>query len=278
MSTEKELQPDRDALGEALPDPLARAAAPGDGAALLLALSHAGPPPPKALGQRLAARVAQSRAANQAMQTRRRPWENEAERLADGVSARPLHADSRLLELQAGSRWTLPAGVQELLLLDGELQVGEQRELRALQHALLAGGEALLARSRCRLYLRSHADGPFRSAAATGPDPSWQPLRDGVEICPLHAEGAAISLLARFATGASVPAHVHGIAEECLMVEGELFLGDLLLPEGGFQAAPAGSRHGALFADSPCLLFFHGAIDDAAIDNAHRAQLGWPPL
>lgn len=277
MSTEKELLPDRDALGEALPDPLARAAAPGEAAALLLALSSAGTPPPKALGARLAARVAQSRAANQAMQTKRRPWAGEAERLADGVSAWPLHGNSRLLELQAGSRWRVPAGVQELLLLDGELNAGG-RELRALQHGLLAGGEALLARSRCRLYLRSHADGPFRSAPAAGPEPRWQPLRDGVEICPLHAEGEAISLLARFAAGASVPAHEHGIAEECLMVEGELFLGDLLLPEGGFQAAPAGSRHGALFADAPCLLFFHGAIDAAAIDNAHRAQLGWPAL
>ncbi len=276
MSTEKELQPDRDALGEALPDALARAAPPGEAAALLLALAADGRQPPAPLGRRLLARVAASRAASATMTTRRRPWSAEPEAVADGVQVWPLQGSSRLIELQAGCRWALPDGAQELLLLDGELQA-DARRLVGLQHAVLAGGTALQAHGRCRLYLRSHRDGPF---ASPGPPahPAWEPLRQGVEICPLHAEGGAISLLARFAAGASVPAHAHGIAEECLMVEGELFLGDLLLPEGGFQAAPAGSSHGALFADAPCLLFFHGAIDAQAIDNEHRAQLGWPAL
>lgn len=62
------------------------------------------------------------------------------------------------------------------------------------------------------------------------------------------------------------------------MVEGDLFLGDLLLREGEFQFAPQGSQHGDLFADSPCLLFFHGAVDAAAVDNAHREAQGWPAL
>lgn len=277
MSTEKELQPGQDALGEALPDAFGRAAPPGEAADLLLALAGQGLAPPAALGQRLRQRAAASRAAHAAMNTRRRPWNAPAEPLGNGVMSRRLHASSRLIELQAGSRWSLPEGTQELLLLDGVLQAGTH-PLQGLAHALLEGGTPLQALSRCRLYLRSHADGPFSAAPPTPAPPAWQPLREGVEICPLHAEGPAISLLARFAAGASVPAHEHGIAEECLMVEGELFLGDLLLPEGGFQAAPAGSQHGDLFADAPCLLFFHGAIDAAAIDNSHRAALGWPAL
>jgi hypothetical protein len=277
MSTEKELQPDRDALGEALPDALRRAADPGEAAALLLALAADGPQPPAALGQRLRERAAASRAASATMTTRRKPWSGTSAILADGVLAWELHGGSRLLELQSGSRWTLPAAPQELLLLDGALEV-DGAALRGLQHRVLEGGQTLQAGTRCRLYLRSHAQGPFQTATPSDAVPHWQPLRDGVEICPLHAEGAAISLLARFAAGAAVPAHAHGIAEECLMVEGELFLGDVLLPEGGFQAAPAGTDHGELFADAPCLLFFHGAIDAAAIDNAHRAQLGWPAL
>lgn len=279
MSTEKELLPLRDALGEALPDPLRRAGEPGDGADLLLALSAQTRSPPAALGARLAARVAASRAASADLHTLRWPQREAAQALADGVQARPLSACSQLLSWQAGARWTLPAGTQELLLLDGELEL-DGRRLGRLQHALLSGGQAVRAASAGRAYLRSHADGPFSAdqALQLSAVDGWQPLREGVEICPLQAGGGAVSLLARFAAGASVPAHPHGIAEECLMVEGELFLGDLLLPEGGFQRAPAGTAHGALVADAPCLLFFHGAIDAAAIDNAHRAQLGWPAL
>lgn len=40
------------------------------------------------------------------------------------------------------------------------------------------------------------------------------------------------------------------------MVEGELFLGDVMLREEEFQFAPAGSEHGELFSDVGCLLFF----------------------
>jgi ChrR Cupin-like domain len=106
----------------------------------------------------------------------------------------------------------------------------------------------------------------------------WQPLREGVELRPLHRQGEAITALARFQGGARVPAHPHGIDEECLMVEGDLFLGDVLLPEGGFQFAPGGSAHGELFADMPCLLYFHGAIDPHAVDNGHRVRLGYAAL
>jgi hypothetical protein len=106
--------------------------------------------------------------------------------------------------------------------------------------------------------------------------PGWQPLRPGVSIKPLYAGGQGCSLLARFEPGARVPAHPHGVDEVCLMLQGELFLGDVLLCEGDFQFAPHGSAHGDLFADSPCLLFFHGAIDPAAVDVAYRAAAGWP--
>lgn len=271
-----------DALGEALPLPHARAADPSPAAELTLALASAVQAPTAALGRRLAARVAASRQAHAAMVTRRQPRQRlPAQTWAPGVQAWPLHGQSWLLELAADARVTAPLnGALELLVLAGTLQVGDDA-LAACGHALLPAGTPLRAGAEpARLYLRGHQPGPFSAPAQPllHPTPTWQPLRAGVDICPLYGEGAALSMLARLQPGARVPAHPHGIDEECLMVEGDLFLGDLLLREGEFQFAPQGSQHGDLFADSPCLLFFHGAVDAAAVDNAHREAQGWPAL
>ena len=118
------------------------------------------------------------------------------------------------------------------------------------------------------------------AGSATVTAGTWRPTayQNGRELALVSLQVEGNGALARFAAGGRVPAHPHCIDEECLMVEGELFLGDVLLREGGFQRAPGGTAHGELFADSPCLLFFHGAIDPAAVDNAHRAQQGFPAL
>ncbi|WP_374432585.1 cupin domain-containing protein [Inhella sp.] len=273
-----------DALGQALPLPHARAAEPGPAGALGAALRESSPVPP-ALGARLLERVRGQRAANAPMLTRRRPLhQGQAEAWAEGVQAHPLHGGSWLLELAPGARLNgRGSGALELLVLAGSLDLEDGQALHACGHALLPPGTPLRAGSAgpLRLYWREHgAAGPFHAPAVPQlhTPQAWQPLRPGVEICPLHGEGAAVSLLARFAAGGRVPGHPHGLDEECLMVEGELFLDDLLLPEGGFQFAPAGSLHGDLFADAPCLLFFHGAIDPAAVDNEHRQTQGWPAL
>jgi anti-sigma factor ChrR (cupin superfamily) len=91
-----------------------------------------------------------------------------------------------------------------------------------------------------------------------------------VDIKPLHALGERVSMLVRFEPGARVPDHAHVLAEECLMVQGDLFLGDVLLCEGEFQYAPVGSRHDELFSDVGCVLFFSGAIDPVVIDHTVR--------
>lgn len=277
--------PMTDALNENLPLPHGRAPQPGEAAELLAALSEDGATPPPALGQRLLQRVQAHARANAALHTRRHPLREPAQTLPGG-RAWPLSAHSRLLELEAGA--LLPddgRSLRELLLLSGALQGPQGEGLQAQDYALAPAGLPLRAAQATRLYLREHgAEGPFHavtqlhSVHSTRPDAPWQPLREGVSLLPLYAEAGAVSLLARFEAGARVPAHPHGLDEECLMVEGELFLGDVLLPEGGFQLAPGGTQHGELFADAPCLLFFHGAIDPQAVDNGYRAQRGYPAL
>jgi hypothetical protein len=254
-----------------------------------------------ALRQRLLARVAQSAAASVGMTTRRLAdavWQD----LAPGVRLYPQHQDalgqSSLIELAPGAAWAPGEGacavhgeglaVHEILVLRGELRLGMAElgspTLTAQDYQLIGlsnpwSADAELSSSQgALLYWRSSKAGSAAnefgqtvashrvSAGAQG----WEPLRQGVNIKPLHMVGERISMLVRFEPGATVPAHPHGLGEECLMLEGDLFLGDVLLREGEFQFAPAGSGHGAPYSDVGCLLFFCGAIDPAAADPAMR--------
>jgi hypothetical protein len=61
--------------------------------------------------------------------------------------------------------------------------------------------------------------------------------------------------------GASVPDHGHALNEDCLVLEGEMFLGDILLRTGDYQLAPAGGSHFNENSDVGVLFFFHGALD-----------------
>ena len=255
-----------------------------------------------ALRQRLLARVAQSAAASAGMTTRRLAgavWHD----LAPGVRLYPQHQDeqgqSSLIELAPGAAWAPGedavqlhgggAAVHEILVLRGEMRLGvaelgspmlaaQDYQLIGLSNPWSAAAE-LSSSQGALLFWRSskalantnefgHTAASHRVAAGAQ---GWEPLRQGVNIKPLHMVGERISMLVRFEPGATVPAHPHGLGEECLMLEGDLFLGDVLLREGEFQYAPAGSGHGEPFSDVGCLLFFCGAIDPAAPDPALRA-------
>lgn len=244
---------------------------------LAAAMGPIEPPPAQEaqLRARLLQRVARSASANQAFVTVRVQdgiWQAHP----GGVRCRALHADEEAATCLLA--WTghdavmpLPAGAHrhELLVLEGEAEVNGQT-LRATDYLLLEADRdvSVHAQAGTRLYWRRIAAGPQafgQSAPAARPVHAdalaWAPLRPGVRIKPLHAEGERISMLVQVDAGASVPAHSHGHGEQCLMVEGDLFLGDVLLCQGDFQFAPQGTCHGELHSDVGCLLFFHGAVD-----------------
>ncbi len=68
--------------------------------------------------------------------------------------------------------------------------------------------------------------------------------------------------LVRMAPGASYPPHTHAAAEECLVLEGELRVGDDVLRAGDYQRAAAGSRHPAQNTDAGCLLLITSSLCD----------------
>ncbi len=234
------------------------------------------------LRDRLLARVARSAEANRLFVTTR-AHDGEWVSLRPGLQQRPLHADaqahSSLLQWQSPAEWHVPALGQahECLVLQGDVLVNGQA-LHPHDYLLTAHDQPLhlQASAGACLYWRRIEPGvqAFGHTAvphlARASDMAWAPLRRGVQIKPLYAEGERISMLVQFEPGASVPAHGHGHGEECLMVAGDLFLGDVLLREGDFQFAPCGTGHGELQSDVGCVLYFHGAIDPAVVDPSVR--------
>lgn len=93
----------------------------------------------------------------------------------------------------------------------------------------------------------------------------WRSNSPGVEILPLWGNAEVTSMLLRFAAGAGVPVHRHAVEEGCLMLNGEMLLGDILSQPGDYQLAPAGGRHFGETSDVSGTFFFHGAIDPVLV-------------
>lgn len=53
--------------------------------------------------------------------------------------------------------------------------------------------------------------------------------------------------------------HPHPFDEEIMVLSGEVFLGDILVQQGDYQIASAGSEHLEMSSDTGCLLFVRGA-------------------
>ncbi|WP_019865671.1 cupin domain-containing protein [Methylovulum miyakonense] len=89
----------------------------------------------------------------------------------------------------------------------------------------------------------------------------WHTIAAGVSRKHLYSDGVLASCLLRMEAGATVALHGHPQNEECMMLSGELFLGDILLRAGDYQLAPAGSTHGEAYSDVGALLFLRGSAD-----------------
>lgn len=68
--------------------------------------------------------------------------------------------------------------------------------------------------------------------------------------------------MVRMTAGSTYPRHVHNGAEECLVLEGDLHVGDLVLHAGDYQRAPAGSLHGVQSTEGGCLLLITSSLSD----------------
>lgn len=94
----------------------------------------------------------------------------------------------------------------------------------------------------------------------------WELLQEGVEKQLLFFDRAlgTESFLLRIAPGTRLSAHHHEMAEECLMLEGEMSIGDLHLAAGDYHVAMPGSDHGEIHSEIGALLYIRGELREAA--------------
>jgi hypothetical protein len=91
--------------------------------------------------------------------------------------------------------------------------------------------------------------------AGTG---AWTEMSPGVTYTVLFEDPVAKrrSILVRALPGSNYGSHFHGEGhEECLVLEGDLIMGDLKLLAGDFHFAAKGSSHPAATTMSGCLLY-----------------------
>ena len=133
-----------------------------------------------------------------------------------------------------------------------------------MDHDLLLPDAAQLRRMRQRLLERlADADDSHLTVQAwEGP---WLPFAEGVRMKLLHERDGICSYLLRLAPGARLPAHRHGLDEECVVLEGTLQVGSALrVPAGGWHLAQAGTLHATLSTATGATVFLRGAMPDAS--------------
>lgn len=258
--------------------------------ALAGALAPVEPDPARAgaMRGRLLQRARASRGAGEGLINVRRD-DGEWRALVKGVRVKTLceGAGSRsvLVELEPGA--ALPTHRhhehEECVVLRGEAELGELKVRQGDYHVAPAGSRhgRVSSRSGALLFLRGTSIGSGLEVArdlltawlpGAGGKPvtvragegEWLDYAPGVQLKPLWRDAGDESFLLRLRPGASIAGHPHPRDEECLMLEGEAFIGDILLRAGEFQLAPAGTRHRDLTSDVGALLWVRGAARHAA--------------
>jgi quercetin dioxygenase-like cupin family protein len=263
---------DRD-IETLLSEPFASAWAAGDAAAAAA--------PSGRLRSRLLGRVSASQAASAAT-VNARPKRLPAAVLAPGVSARTLYAApqgralrpgeplcARRVEMQAGSRWPgAQAGShREWLVLRGSAHIGgELLQLRdyLVTPAAVASGEVVAGDDGAWLFLReSTLEARPGEVAHTvrDADAGWPEFAPGLRRRVLWQRDGQAAMLYHVDPKTTVPHHSHGHDEECLMLQGEFFLDDILLQEGDYQLAPAGTGHRITETATGVVIYAHGDLD-----------------
>lgn len=89
----------------------------------------------------------------------------------------------------------------------------------------------------------------------------WKPVVAGISRKGLHydADRNTATYLLRFDPGAVLEAHHHGGSEQCLVLEGEVEDGEIVLRTGDFQLLKPGSVHSEVRSEKGCLLLIVAA-------------------
>lgn len=94
----------------------------------------------------------------------------------------------------------------------------------------------------------------------------WIKIAPLVEMKLLHKDSVqqCRSFLLRMHPGAMLPPHDHPVDEECMVLEGEVMLGDIVARTGDYHLAPKGLPHGAIVSKTGALLFLRAGMKEHA--------------
>jgi len=138
----------------------------------------------------------------------------------------------------------------------------EQALFEALKPAPMPAERAAMLKSR--LLSRAKAGRTPQLDTIHSADGQWKPFLPKVAIKVLRREAGIQAYLLRLDPGGVLLPHEHTEDEECIVLEGEVRIGDIVASQGDYHLAPKGVDHGAIVSDQGALLFLRGAIPAAS--------------
>jgi quercetin dioxygenase-like cupin family protein len=134
-------------------------------------------------------------------------------------------------------------------------------ELIGAAHAPELAPQRLVNRVRSKV-MRSIAEMSLeKHSTVRAHENTWQAFLDKVEFKLLNEVDGIASYLLRLQPGAVLPAHHHPVDEECVVLEGDLRIGEkLVLKAGDFHLARKDVPHAEITTASGALIFLRGAM------------------
>ncbi len=126
-----------------------------------------------------------------------------------------------------------------------------------------AGDDAAVERVRRRLMRAIAQESVRHHTTITPADGRWHSFLPGIERKVLLESGGVMSYLLKFAPGAVLPAHRHPVDEECMVIEGTLRIGSIVLPPGSFHHVPQNVLDADSTSDDGALIYLRGATPRA---------------
>lgn len=88
---------------------------------------------------------------------------------------------------------------------------------------------------------------------------AWRPFLPGIELQALHESSGVMCYLLKFAPGAVLPAHRHPVDEECVVLQGSVRIGPLVLEAGSFQKVGRAVLDTDTSSDRGAVIYLRGA-------------------
>lgn len=136
--------------------------------------------------------------------------------------------------------------------------------LLAVNPAMPESTRADALRSKVLAQIKTPAGRGPLSKTVPGDAQEWIPITPLVDLKILHEDGRFRSILMRLQAGARLPPHDHAGDEECLVLEGEGYIGDIHLRTGDYHLARKGMQHGETYTATGALVFMRIATAEAA--------------